>query len=45
LITGFIMIFWFIRRKNKTVTTAIDKEKQEKMRRLLENNAENEDQS
>lgn len=45
LITGFIMIFWFIRRKNKTVTTAIDKEKQEKMRRLLENNAENEGQS
>lgn len=45
LITGFIMIFWFIRRKNKTVTAAIDKEKQEKMRRLLENNAENEDQS
>jgi cytochrome c-type biogenesis protein CcmH len=45
LLTGFIMIFWFIRRKNKTVSKVIDKDIQEKMRRLLENNAENEDQS
>jgi cytochrome c-type biogenesis protein CcmH len=44
LITGLIMIFWFIRRKKKAATTVIDKEKQEKMRRLLENSAENEDQ-
>ncbi|WP_411728228.1 cytochrome c-type biogenesis protein CcmH [Methyloglobulus sp.] len=41
LITGFAIIFWFIRRKKEAATTVIDKDKQEKMRRLLEN----EDQS
>jgi cytochrome c-type biogenesis protein CcmH len=48
LLTGFAMIFWFIRRKKQAATTVFDKDKQEKMRRLLENNennAENEDQS
>lgn len=49
LITGLIMIFWFIRRKKQAAKTIIDKEKQEKIRRLLletnENSAENEDQS
>jgi cytochrome c-type biogenesis protein CcmH len=41
LVTGFAMIFWFIRRKKKAATTVFDKDKQEKIRRLLEN----EDQS
>lgn len=45
LITGFAMIFWFIRRKKKAAITVFDKDKQEKMRHLLENNAENGDQS
>jgi cytochrome c-type biogenesis protein CcmH len=36
LITGFAMIFWFIRRKKKASTTVFDKDKQEKMRHLLE---------
>lgn len=45
LATGLAMVFWFIRRKKKAATAVIDKDKQEKMRRLLENSAENEDQS
>ncbi len=45
LITGLTMIFWFIRRKKNAATTVFDKDKQEKMRHLLENSAENEDQS
>lgn len=45
LITGFAMIFWFIRRKKKVATAVFDKDKQEKMRHLLENSAENEDRS
>ncbi|NOS72986.1 MAG: cytochrome c-type biogenesis protein CcmH [Methyloglobulus sp.] len=49
LITGFIMIFWFIRRKKTAAIMPIDKDKQEKMRRLLsennESSAENGDQS
>jgi cytochrome c-type biogenesis protein CcmH len=36
LITGLIMIFWFIRRKKQAATTIFDKGKQEKMRHLLE---------
>lgn len=45
LLTGLVMIAWFIRRKQQAVATAIDKDKQEKIRRLLENNNENGDQS
>jgi cytochrome c-type biogenesis protein CcmH len=41
LITGLIMIFWFIRRKKKAAIITIDKDKQDKIRRLLGN----EDQS
>jgi cytochrome c-type biogenesis protein CcmH len=36
LLTGFAMIFWFIRRKKQTATITLDKAKQEKMRHLLE---------
>jgi cytochrome c-type biogenesis protein CcmH len=36
LLTGFAMIFWFIRRKKQAKTTVLDKDKQEKMRHLLE---------
>jgi cytochrome c-type biogenesis protein CcmH len=36
LITGLIMIFWFIRRKKQAAITVFDKSKQEKMRHLLE---------
>jgi cytochrome c-type biogenesis protein CcmH len=49
LITGFIMIFWFIRRKKTAAIMPIDKKKQDKIRSLLsennENSAENGDQS
>jgi cytochrome c-type biogenesis protein CcmH len=49
LITGFIMIFWFIRRKKTAEIMPIDKKKQDKIRRLLsesnENSTENGDQS
>lgn len=47
LVTGLAMIFWFIRRKKQAPTTVFDKDKQEKIRRLLlesnENSAENGD--
>ncbi len=43
LITGLAMIIWFIRRKKQAPVTAIDKDKQEKIRRLLE--SKNGDQS
>ncbi|MEQ1544503.1 cytochrome c-type biogenesis protein [Methyloglobulus sp.] len=36
LITGLIMIFWFIRRKKQAAIVMFDKGKQEKMRHLLE---------
>lgn len=36
LLTGFTMIFWFIRRKKQAAVTVFDKGKQEKMRQLLE---------
>jgi cytochrome c-type biogenesis protein CcmH len=36
LITGLIMIFWFIRRKKQAAIVIFDKGKQEKMRHLLE---------
>jgi cytochrome c-type biogenesis protein CcmH len=36
LLTGFAMIFWFIRRKKQAATITLDKAKQEKMRHLLE---------
>jgi cytochrome c-type biogenesis protein CcmH len=36
LLTGFTMIFWFIRRKKQAAVTVFDKAKQEKMRHLLE---------
>ncbi|NOU21600.1 MAG: cytochrome c-type biogenesis protein CcmH [Methyloglobulus sp.] len=37
LVTGLAMIFWIIRRKKKAAIAAIDTEKHEKIRRLLEN--------
>lgn len=37
LVTGLSMVFWIIRRKKKALSTVIDKEKQEKIRRLLDN--------
>jgi cytochrome c-type biogenesis protein CcmH len=40
LITGFAMIFWFIRRKKIAAIMPIDKKKQEKIRRLLSENNE-----
>ena len=43
LVTGLIMIIWFIRRKKQATATVVDKDKQEKVRRLLA--SENEDQS
>ena len=43
LITGLVMIIWFIRRKKQAPVTAIDKDKQEKIRRLLD--SKNGDQS
>lgn len=45
LLIGLVMVFWIIRRKKQTVSTVIDKEKQEKIRRLLLNDTENEEQS
>ena len=36
LLTGFAMIFWFIRRKKQAAIIIFDKAKQEKMRHLLE---------
>jgi cytochrome c-type biogenesis protein CcmH len=36
LLTGFAMIFWFIRRKKQAAIVIFDKGKQEKMRHLLE---------
>jgi cytochrome c-type biogenesis protein CcmH len=36
LLTGFAMIFWFIRRKKQAAIVMFDKGKQEKMRHLLE---------
>jgi cytochrome c-type biogenesis protein CcmH len=44
LATGLATVFWFIRRKKKAAITVIDKDKQEKIHRLLENSAENGDQ-
>jgi cytochrome c-type biogenesis protein CcmH len=41
LLTGFAMIFWFIRRKKQTATITLDKAKQEKMRHLLEDTESN----
>jgi cytochrome c-type biogenesis protein CcmH len=43
LVAGLIMIIWFIRRKKQATATVVDKDKQEKVRRLLA--SENEDQS
>jgi cytochrome c-type biogenesis protein CcmH len=43
LITGLAMIIWIIRRKKQAPVTAIDKDKQEKIRRLLD--SKNEGQS
>lgn len=48
LLTGFTMIFWFIRRKKQAAVTVFDKAKQEKMRHFLEdteNNVEGGDKS
>lgn len=36
LLTGFAMIFWFIRRKKQAAIIIFDKAKQEKMRHLIE---------
>lgn len=44
LVSGLAMAFWIIRRKKKVVSTVLDKDKQEKIRRLLENSAENGEQ-
>ncbi|NOU44959.1 MAG: cytochrome c-type biogenesis protein CcmH [Methyloglobulus sp.] len=36
LITGFTVVFWFIRRKKQAAATVFDAEKQKKIRKLLE---------
>lgn len=36
LLTGLITVFWFIRRKKQVEVVSLDKDKQEKIRHLLE---------
>ncbi|MBK8816365.1 MAG: cytochrome c-type biogenesis protein CcmH [Methylococcaceae bacterium] len=43
LVIGLIMIIWFIRRKKQATVAVVDKDKQEKVRRLLA--SDNEDRS
>lgn len=45
LMTGFVMLVIFLRRKKKVEMVAFDKSKQEKIRRLLSENTENGEQS
>ena len=45
LLVGFAMIFWFVRHKKKAATIVFDKDKQEQIRHLLVDDADNEEQS